>query len=373
MRAEHGQIGARYGAIVIGAGPAGCVAAHGLAEAGVETLLVEKAVFPRMKVCGGCVSPAAAEILRRRGLGEALAGAGRAGVLRAEWGGRVARVRVAGRPVVERSVFDAALVRLASAAGVRFADGCGAVVESGGVRLRGADGAERVIGARVVVVADGLGGSALRGDARFGWRIAPGGAIGLGVVVDGSVLGGDSGEVRMVCSGLGYAGVARLGDGRLVVAGAARDVEGGAARTLARLLEPDARDADVPELGRVRGVPRLTRRRLAVEADGRVLVIGDAAGYVEPFTGEGMAWGIAHADAVVGHARRVLDGSYEPGTWSASLRAMQRHQQRACRVVANVLRRPWVGASVVGVCGAVPAWGDALGAVFGGRERGWAT
>ena len=372
MRTAWDEIEGSYGAIVIGAGPAGCVAAHGLAAAGVGTLLVEKAEFPRMKVCGGCVSPSAAEILGRRGLGSALWGAGRAGVLRAEWGGRVARVRVAERAVVERSVFDAALVRLAAAAGAGFVDGCGAVVHPGGVRLRSADGEERAIGARVVVVADGLGGSALRDDARFGWRIAPGGAVGLGVVVDGSVPGVEIGEVRMVCSGLGYAGVAPLGDGRLVVAGAAREVEGGSARTLGRLLRPEARDADVPELGRVRGVPRLTRRRLAVEADGRVLVIGDAAGYVEPFTGEGMAWGIAHADAVVGHARRVLDGSYEAGAWSVALRGMQRHQQRACRVVASVLRRPWVGASVIGACGVVPAWGDALGAIFGGREPGWA-
>ena len=50
-----------WDAVVIGAGPAGSVAASLLARTGRRTLLVERATFPRTKVCGGCLAPAGVE------------------------------------------------------------------------------------------------------------------------------------------------------------------------------------------------------------------------------------------------------------------------------------------------------------------------
>ncbi len=55
--------------IVIGAGPAGALAAYLLAKHSLRTLLVEKAEFPRAKVCGGCVNLRALDALQRVGLG----------------------------------------------------------------------------------------------------------------------------------------------------------------------------------------------------------------------------------------------------------------------------------------------------------------
>ena len=55
-------------AVVVGAGPAGAVAARELARAKIEVLLVDKATFPRQKVCGGCLGRAAIELLRDCGL-----------------------------------------------------------------------------------------------------------------------------------------------------------------------------------------------------------------------------------------------------------------------------------------------------------------
>ena len=88
------------------------------------------------------------------------------------------------------------------------------------------------------------------------------------------------------------------GRARLVIAAAAdpgwiRDHARGGA--LPALLERCGLDPIGDAIGRVRGAPVLTRRRERVEARGRVFVIGDAAGYVEPFTGEGMSWAIEHA------------------------------------------------------------------------------
>src|SRR5207248_8374259 len=56
-------------AVVVGAGPAGALAAHELARRGVRALLVDRSVFPRGKVCGCCLSGRALATLREAGLG----------------------------------------------------------------------------------------------------------------------------------------------------------------------------------------------------------------------------------------------------------------------------------------------------------------
>ena len=60
--------GTTWDAIVIGAGPSGAMAARRLSLAGARVLLVEKKRFPRLKVCGACLSRAALEELDRAGL-----------------------------------------------------------------------------------------------------------------------------------------------------------------------------------------------------------------------------------------------------------------------------------------------------------------
>ena len=59
-----------WDAAVVGAGPAGAMAARELARRGAAVLLVDRARFPRYKVCGGCLNPRAVRVLQRAGLGE---------------------------------------------------------------------------------------------------------------------------------------------------------------------------------------------------------------------------------------------------------------------------------------------------------------
>lgn len=63
-----------WDAIVIGAGPAGSFTALQLARAGKQVLLVDKAHFPRAKVCGCCINQSAYRVLQRAGIGGVVTG-----------------------------------------------------------------------------------------------------------------------------------------------------------------------------------------------------------------------------------------------------------------------------------------------------------
>ncbi|HEY7428386.1 MAG TPA: FAD-dependent oxidoreductase, partial [Gemmataceae bacterium] len=56
--------------VVVGAGPAGAMAAHELARRGCAVLLVDRAAFPRWKVCGCCLNGHALVTLQAAGLGQ---------------------------------------------------------------------------------------------------------------------------------------------------------------------------------------------------------------------------------------------------------------------------------------------------------------
>jgi 2-polyprenyl-6-methoxyphenol hydroxylase-like FAD-dependent oxidoreductase len=144
----------------------------------------------------------------------------------------------------------------------------------------------------------------------------------------------------------GYVGLVRVEDGQLDVA-AAFDVgfvraHGGpgpaAAAVLAEVGWPrPCGFEDLPW----RGTPALTRRVSALAGE-RWFTIGDAAGYVEPFTGEGMAWAVTSAAAVAPIAARAVQ-EWDGGLvrqWEAVHRRAIGARQRVCRIVSRVLRSP---------------------------------
>jgi geranylgeranyl reductase family protein len=146
--------------IVAGAGPAGAMAARALAAAGVDTLLVDRAAFPRNKPCGGGLS---ARALRRfPHLRDILTGIDAHQIQRLHLEGphqSVLDVEDTEPCVVliRRVEFDAALVRDATRAGARLEAGfeiTQANQDAGGVTLHSRDG--RPLRARLVVAADGV-------------------------------------------------------------------------------------------------------------------------------------------------------------------------------------------------------------------------
>jgi flavin-dependent dehydrogenase len=337
----------RWDAIVIGAGPAGALAARQLAQRGLAVLLVDRDAFPRWKVCGACLGGAALDTLAAVGLDELVDEHGGVPLITMHLaaGGRRACLSLANRVVLSRTAFDAALVAAAVRAGAallprtwaRLAD---VTTAERRVALR-QDGNEVVVAGSIVVAAAGLGGS----DA-VQQVVQPNSRIGAGTVANDAPVHYAPGTIYMGCGTGGYLGLVRVEDGRLNIA-AAVDAEAvrqrGGIGPLGAAILAEAGLPAVPDLTQLpwRGTPALTRQPIRPAAT-RLFLIGDAAGYVEPFTGEGIAWALAGAVAVAPIATAACR-RWDPAlaaTWSKCHRRIVARRQWPCRLLAALLRRP---------------------------------
>jgi len=158
----------------------------------------------------------------------------------------------------------------------------------------------------------------------------------------------------------GYVGLVRVEEDQLNV-GAAFDppsvkTAGGIGPAAAALLDRAGLPlAPLLRSLRWRGTPPLTFRRRGLARE-HLLVLGDAAGYVEPFTGEGMAWALAGALALAPLATAAAQG-WDPQLgrrWEQAYQQVVGRRQRLCRLVAATLRRPILTSAVITVLGAAP-------------------
>jgi len=141
----------------------------------------------------------------------------------------------------------------------------------------------------------------------------------------------------------GYIGALQVEDGHLELAAAldpAAVKRWGPGETVRRILEPSP-------LPRLRGVCELDwqgttplSRRTSPPAGRRIFFVGDAAGYIEPFTGEGMAWAIASGAAVAGIAHQAAQRYSDdlPRRWVAMRERLLRGRMRLCQLVTQSLR-----------------------------------
>src|SRR6476661_4681027 len=159
-----------YDVVIAGAGPAGSVAAIVLARAGARVALIDRARFPRHKLCGDTLNPGALTILRRLGLASVaeVCGLPIAGMMLTGEDGATVEGRYPDGLVaraIRRSDFDLALVREAEAAGANVLDATVVIepiVDNGGqrpsvagLRVRSTSGATREVRGAVTIGADG--------------------------------------------------------------------------------------------------------------------------------------------------------------------------------------------------------------------------
>lgn len=279
--------------VVVGAGPVGLATAVGGAQQGLSVVVLDPRAGPTDKACGEGLMPGARASLAGLGVrlrhgpdARELAG------IRYLSPGHVAQASFRDGPGlgVRRTVLSSALdaraaelgvVRQRVRAGTPVTDGDGVLV--GGLRARwcvAADGLHSPT--RRALGLDGVPGP--RGRRRFGlrrhYRTAP-----WGDHVD--VLWARDAEAYVTPVAPDVVGVAVL-----------TDVEGDLDSHLARFPSLAARLSGVPHASSTRGagpLRQVARRRRA----GRVLLVGDAAGYVDALTGEGIAVGLACAREAV--------------------------------------------------------------------------
>jgi geranylgeranyl reductase family protein len=274
--------------VVVGAGPAGSAAARAAANAGARTLLVDRASFPRYKTCGGGLMGAS-----QRAVPPGFRIPVRATVDRVSFSlrGRFTRLRTAPDgfiPLVNRDAFDHALIRAAQDAGVEVRSGVQVrAVERGAdhVEVRTSAGP---VGARALVGADGSASVVARGvgvrlsqvDLGLEYELAvePGGPWERRIHLDWGPLPGSYGWVFPKGDSLTVGVIAGKGEG----AATTRYLEEFVARTGL---------AGAPVLRRSGHLTRCRDEGSPLGAD-RVLLAGDAAGLLEPWTREGISFAL---------------------------------------------------------------------------------
>lgn len=364
----------KWDVVVVGAGPAGSMAATLLARQTLKTLLVEKRTFPRNKVCGACLNPLSLSLLAAAELEPVVADAVPLDRFCLKSRGGTLLLDLPGSASLSREQLDARLAHAAVDAGAEFLSDCSAKVlalESpnglrGGptplreVELSTGHGNRKTVQTSIVIAADGLTHGSLSRLREFKSHVVSASRLGAGTVMDEAPAFFEPGCIYMSSARGGYVGLVRLEDGRLNVAAALDaatiDDSGGLGPLAARVLQ----SAGFPTIDSLSdaawsGTPSLTRSTRPL-ASQRVFLVGDAAGYVEPFTGEGIAWALASAASVVPLVQLACDrwDSLLEQTWNDEWQRSVGRHVGWCRRLARLLRHPGVVSALTRVISTYP-------------------
>ena len=345
--------------IIIGAGPAGSSAAITAAKLGIDVLLIDGKKFPRRKACGGCLNlvsttlvetllPAASELwlesipLKKFQVFHHQ----RSFPMEMDNGGYA----------VDRATLDFALVNQAVSLGAEFLSPAKAKLIAAADQDPDVCSVEMVcagktetIKAKVVIIASGLGNRVAGEYQQFHQTPTKNSRVGVEALFESFPAAYQSGVLSMAIGDVGYVGLTHVGNDRLHVAAAVDRIalqELGPQKAVDRLMQQSgAPTLSQPDINDVvwRGTPPLTATAETISQN-RVFLIGDAAGYVEPFTGEGIRWALESGIGVVPFVAAALD-AYRPQIDVDYQRWYRRtilSQQRLCRRLSAGLKRPVV-------------------------------
>jgi flavin-dependent dehydrogenase len=362
-------------AVVIGGGPSGALAALHLARLGWRTMLVEKGGRKRDKPCGDCLNRRAINALHRAGIGETLEGTARGMTQRFRAHVPVSHSRGegmsldvpmrakaagdAGGFVVDRGEFDQMLRDHAEAAGVEmiqpasarllWSDRDVATVEVHTSRQR------YQIECNLVIGADGLGSAVARATGLVHKRSA-GRRYGFSFdAVNPMAAAVERGTIEMFLAPLqsGYMGVVNCGGGVLHVAGLVDGHADPASRAPLNFVLQTARShALLRKIGFDRMPAGQMQHLKAIGpmpwlpwkvASGALVLAGDAAGYIDQFTGEGMGWAIESAELIGQVAANCSNQRWTAAAshqYDAAWRQTVVRRQLICRALMWALARP---------------------------------
>lgn len=337
-----------YDIIVSGAGPAGSYSAYLCAKSGLRTLLLERSILPRKKCCAGGVLERAvrlldldlhANVIERELDGFHFVREGREYQCK-----NACRLAV----TVRREVLDADLVRKAEAAGAEF------MQETETVKIGEASDSTKVItsrgdfDSRFVFIAEGANSR----NAKTLLGSFPEGGMGLGVAAEIQTIEdpGESAGIHLFGSGKALPfrrGFPMTGATFPLRSSVMASAVAAGKGTLDLNIALASIKRDVSErLGVVKMhdpcyhlVPLAPRTRLITR---RVLAIGDSAGFVSPFSGEGLTYALTSAAiaAKVISTQSQLDGNISLRDYEVQCRRQIISRMRAARLIGPILH--WV-------------------------------
>jgi geranylgeranyl reductase family protein len=347
--------------VVVGGGPAGAAVALLLRRRGHDVLLVDEARFPRDKICGEGVSPEAWRLLDLLGAASAvraLAPWPLRGMTLVSPDGTAFRGDYAARTgfAVRRCRLDHALLTCARRAGVEVREHTAArrlILAAGrveGVVVEGEAGVE-VVRARLVIGADGRRSLVARtlGLLREHRRLRKFAVRGYWRGVTGLE---ERGEMHV--GGGGYCGIApQSADGanvtfvldRREMAAAGGDLEGFYREALRRRwprVWERLEQAELTEAPRAIGPLALQARRVTFPGGA---LVGDSAGFYDPFTGEGVTLALRSAELAAAAANRALKHAPAPGLlweYEQARAADTADKFRVNRLLQRVVAWPWL-------------------------------
>jgi geranylgeranyl reductase family protein len=363
---DHGDVDVDIA--VVGAGPAGSIAACTAARRGLRVALIDRSTFPRDKTCGDGIGPGAVRVLRELGIEDVLEGRPRVTSItvfgpageRSENPIPPIRGKSTDVFVVPRLDFDEHLFRAAIASGAedltgtRYVGMSGSDDHSRSIELRDASGAQRTLRARLVIGADGVystvrkdlvgkdqpnpefSGIAMRAYSEC--RDFESGAAGPSMLFEFD---------RELLPSYGW--VFPVGDGTVNI---------GVGLPLAQLRERNAdlrkMLAEFADRLRERGImlgeikdERAHQLRALMEMPpltfGRAALIGDAASMINPISGEGIAYAMTAAQRLI---KALPDDLADGPALAAALTGFERGFRSdyrlhliSCRVIMAMMRR----------------------------------
>jgi geranylgeranyl reductase family protein len=370
--------------VVVGGGPAGSAAAVFLRQRGRDVVVIDEARFPRDKICGESVSPGGRRLLSALGVEEAvrrLPAQPLFGMTLTAPDGTSFRgdYRDAAEPgfAARRDAFDQVLLCGARAAGAEVREGVratGLVFENGavaGVTCENGSGPE-TLRARLVIGADGRRSVVAR---RLGLLREHRSLCKFAVRGHWDGMEGLEPRGEMHVGGGGYCGIAPLAPRRANVAfvldrcemaAAGGDLEAFYREALRRWPRVEERLARASLLGPPRAIGPLALEAAGVSAPGALLV-GDSAGFYDPFTGEGVTLALRSAEMAAEVADRALGSSngVDLREYDRARHAATRDKFRINRMLQRVVawpalsnamarrlsRRPDLADKLVGIAG----------------------
>ena len=374
-----------YDVVIAGGGPAGSSAAIHLAARGARVLLAEQKKFPRAKLCGEFISPECLDHFERLGVADRMMAAGGARLTQTVFysrGGRSVNVpsewfsSQPGALGLSRAEMDHKLLERAREAGVEVLEdtqACGLILEERrlrGIQLKSSD---VVSGATALVTVDATGRTRalarrLNGDGKKSKKSrAP--FVAFKAHLENAHVAEGACEIYFYAGGYGGLSSVENGLSNLCFIASAKDVRACASdaeRVMREVVTRNSRAAYTLAHARTRtewlGVSLESfGRQEPVPADG-LLTIGDAAAFIDPFTGSGMLMALESGEVAAGVIMDHLQGLRKGESFAAitrDYRTIYRQRFAARLRVCALLRR----------AAFVPRLAEASMLLFGASDR----